>query len=271
MARNVDLLTVGRPEVDLENIDSIREQIASRKFDCVVNAAAYTAVDLAEEEPDRAMQINGDSVGRLAALCSDYRTPLVHISTDYVFDGLKIHGAYSEADRPAPRTAYGVSKLRGENLALKYTNAMVVRTAWVFDATGRNFVRTMLRLAESSDRVRVVADQHGCPTYADDLADAILDLSRTPRHGIYHCAGDGVTTWADFAEEIFRLSRDRGGPYATVDRIPSAEFLVRAARPSNSSLDCGKLEIDYGVRLRNWRDALAECMDEIALVQGGSE
>ncbi|MBC7768801.1 MAG: dTDP-4-dehydrorhamnose reductase [Phycisphaerales bacterium] len=265
LARRGDAANVGRPEFDLQRPEELAAEIARRRPSVVINAAAYTGVDKAEDEPDLAMAINGDAVGAIARASADVGAALLQVSTDYVFAGDK-DAPYREDDPTGPTGQYGASKLRGEQLALAAnTRAIVLRTSWVFDARGANFVRTMLRLAKTRDVISVVADQHGCPTFADDLADAALAIAASPKHaGVYHCAGAGETTWARFAEEIFAQSRARGGPAAEVKPITSAEFPTRAKRPGNSRLDCDKLAREYGVVMRPWREALGACLDDIA-------
>ncbi|MEQ1490547.1 MAG: dTDP-4-dehydrorhamnose reductase [Terricaulis sp.] len=259
-ARGDAFVLAGRPEVDLETFAG---ELPAHT-NCVLNAAAYTQVDRAEDELERAHAINAVAPGRLAAA-----TPrdgvFVHFSTDYVFAGDK-SAPYAEDDPVAPSNAYGASKLEGERAVLAaHPRSIILRTAWVYDASGANFVRTMLRLAKTRSEVSVVADQKGCPTFATDLANVALDIAARPNSfGIYHCVGQGETTWAGFAEEIFRLSAERGGPSATVKAITTAEFPTRAKRPANSRLDCSKLEKDYGARMRPWREAVAECIDEVA-------
>lgn len=264
-ARGLPIEALGRPDIDLEQPESAARAIAERRPRVVINAAAYTAVDKAEDEPERAHRINADGPGRAAKAAADIGAPFIHFSTDYVFPGDKA-GAYLESDPTGPKGAYGRSKLNGEEL-IRDANprAVILRTAWVFDAAGANFVRTMLRLARTRDEVGVVADQHGCPTFADDLADAALAVAQRPEtFGVYHCAGQGDTSWAGFAAEVFAQSRARGGPSASVRRISTADFPTRATRPANSRLDCAKLRADYGVEMRPWRQALGACLDEIA-------
>ncbi|MBX9747842.1 MAG: NAD(P)-dependent oxidoreductase, partial [Hyphomonadaceae bacterium] len=160
----------------------------------------------------------------------------------------------------------GASKREGEERVLAANpRAIILRTAWIYDSTGQNFVRTMLRSAHTRDEMSVVADQRGCPTYADDLADAALSIAAQPdMYGIYHCTGEGDATWAAFATAIFEASASRGGPSATVKPITTADYPTRARRPANSRLNCNKLARDYGLRLRPWREALSDCLDEIA-------
>lgn len=264
-AQKVAIEMLGRPDLDLEHPERVAAAFAGRRPQVVVNAAAYTAVDEAEAETERALVVNGAGAGAVAQAAASKGAPVVQVSTDYVFDGAK-PAPYVETDEPHPNGVYAISKLAGERAALAANpRAIVLRTSWVFDASGANFVRSMLRLATVRDEIGVVDDQHGCPTFADDFADAVLAIAARPeRFGVYHCAGAGETSWAGLAQEIFAQSRARGGPAAMVRPIATAEFPTRAKRPTNSRLDCAKLAADYGVRLRPWRDALSACMDEIA-------
>jgi len=264
--RGVALDVIGRPEIDLLAPETLAREIAARRPSALINAAAYTAVDKAEDEQEVARRINAEAPEMMARAAAEVGAAFVQVSTDYVFAGDK-DGAYVETDPVAPQGVYGATKLEGETRSLAAnTRTIVLRTAWVYDATGANFVRTMLRLASSRDELGVVADQRGCPTFADDLANAALSVALNPvRGGVYHCAGAGETSWAGFAEEIFAQAAARGGPSANVRHITTAEFPTRAKRPANSRLDCAKLAKDYGVGMRPWREALAACMDEIAV------
>lgn len=263
--QGVDLGAIGRPSFDLKAPNALIAEILRRAPRVLINAAAYTAVDKAEDDAETARQVNGAAAGALAQACADVGARIIQLSTDYVFSGEK-SSPYVENDETGPQSEYGRSKLLGEQLVQQNNaNAVILRTAWVFDARGANFVRTMLRLAKAQDEVPVVADQHGCPTFASDLASAILAVATTPGDaGVYHCVGDGETNWADFAEEIFAQASALGGPSARVRRISSSEYPRRARRPANSRLDCGKLANDYGVRMRDWREALRACLDKIA-------
>lgn len=259
-AKSLDHSVIGRPELDLETFCGE----LSPAPNAVINAAAYTQVDRAEGEFERALRINETGAGELARAARS-ATVFVHLSTDYVFAGDK-SSPYVESDAVAPINAYGASKLAGEVAVLGANpRSVILRTAWVFDATGANFVRTMLRLAKTRDEIGVISDQIGCPTFASDLADVALRIAqRSGPFGIYHCAGADETSWAGFAQEIFALAGARGGPSAVVRPILAAEYPTRAKRPANSRLDCSKLSTDYGIRMRPWREALAECIDEIA-------
>ena len=261
---------VGRSLLDLTAGD-LRPLLEELRPALVVNAAAYTAVDRAESEPDAAFALNADLPARAAQACAAASTPFVHISTDYVFDGSK-PSAYDEEDPLAPLGVYGATKAAGEAAVQAAGGAAaVVRTAWVVSAHGSNFVRTMLRLAADRDEVRVVADQRGCPTSADDVAEACLRIGDrligqdASAQGVFHAAGEGETSWAGFAEAIFAESAGRGGPTARVIPITTAEYPTPAARPRNSVLNCAKLERTLGWRPRPWREAtsaIVRALDE---------
>jgi dTDP-4-dehydrorhamnose reductase len=262
-AHGLALQCLGRDKFDLEapNFDAIAALTPS----IVINAAAYTAVDQAEREPERAFQINAVGAEAVAAAAERVGAACVQVSTDYVFSGDKSE-PYVETDVTGPTGVYGASKLEGEQRVLAANpRAAIVRTAWVFDAQGKNFVRTMLRLARTRDEISVVADQRGSPTFADDLADALLCVARAQVRGeIYHCAGAGETTWAEFARAVFLEAETSRGPNARVLPIETSDYPTLAQRPTNSTLDCTKLALHHGVRMRPWRDALQQCIGEIA-------
>lgn len=263
-AQGIALETLGRPEFDLGRPHNARAMIAARKPDVVINAAAYTAVDMAEGDEATALAINATGAESVARAAAEIGAPVIQISTDYVFSGEETE-PYLETDRVGPATAYGRTKLAGEHaVAAANPKAVIVRTAWVYDAAGANFVRTMLRVARLRPELGVVSDQRGCPTFADDLAGVLLTIARNPKPGIVHCAGAGETSWSAFAEAIFALSAERGGPSAAVRPIPASDYPTPAKRPANSRLNCAKLAAEYGVTMRPWRDALAACIDEIA-------
>lgn len=273
---DVKACAVGRAALDICEARSIERALAQIEPTIVINSAAYTAVDKAETEVERAFALNRDGAGLLAAAAARRGVPIIHISTDYVYDGRKA-GAYVEDDAPEPTTVFGRSKLEGE-AAVREANPrhVILRTAWVFSPTGRNFVKTMLAQAAERERVRVVCDQRGSPTYAPHLVAAILELARqlSARKGadgpwgVYHAAGAGTTTWAGIAEEVFRCSAALGGPQAEVEPIPSVDYPTPAARLANSQLDCAKLERTFGLRLPAWQQGVAECVER--LVRGSS-
>jgi dTDP-4-dehydrorhamnose reductase len=257
----LELVTLSRPELDLEKPVSIAEQFAARQPDLVINAAAYTAVDRAETEPERAFAINRDGAAVAAATAYRLGVPFVHISTDYVFDGSKSR-PYVEADETNPLNVYGRSKLEGERAVLAaHPRALVLRTSWVFSPFGSNFVKTMLRLGTDRPVLRVVSDQFGSPTSSVDLAAAILDiapiLQREPG-GLYHLAGQGSTNWHDFAAFIFQKSKQHGGPAPELEAISSRDYNTAARRPANSRLDCTAFAQRFGISLRPWEEAVSE-------------
>ncbi len=261
---------VGRPGFDFDRPPSIAESVQATQPAFVVNAAAWTAVDAAETDPDAAGRANRDGPATLAALCADARIPLIHISTDYVFDGNK-GTPYTEADPTSPTGVYGATKLEGEQAVLAACpRAIVLRTSWVYSATGKNFVRSMLGAAQKTDRLRVVADQQGCPTSARDLAVAILAVVARLREGwqdryagVFHAAGAGSTTWHGLAEAVFQDAAAYGRPVPTVDAIATADWPTPARRPPDSRLDCTKLSQVFGVRLPEWRTGLSRTIAEL--------
>ena len=265
----VEVIALGRPELDLTEIASIRPAIRAAFNgsvpDVVISAAAYTAVDKAEGEPELAMAINAAGAGEVARVAHELAIPVIHLSTDYVFDGRKL-APYVEDDPVAPLGVYGRSKLAGEQAVLAaHPDARICRTAWVYSPFGSNFVKTMLHLAETREELGVVADQIGNPTSALDIADAVFAIAevlvahpgQTPR-GIFHLTGSGEGSWADLAETVFTASAAYGGPSARVKRITTADYPTPAPRPANSRLDGGALARAYGITLPNWRLSVAQ-------------
>ena len=267
---NVAMMLAGRPHLDIESVSDIERTVAAVRPKAIINTAAYTAVDGAEDEPERAFSINGDAAGRLAAVSRVSHIPLVHISTDYVFDGRK-PTPYVETDTPAPLNVYGRSKLAGEVAVLEADpDAIVIRTSWVYGPYGNNFLRTMLRLAEAQPMVRVVNDQYGAPTSSRDLAAGIMRVvaqldpkARTQGGGIYHLVNSGETTWHGFAAEIFRYLSRQGEKVPDLRPIKTKDYPTPARRPQSSRLDTSKIEHHFGVRLRPWREALEPCLQEV--------
>jgi dTDP-4-dehydrorhamnose reductase len=262
--RGMDILAAGRDELDITVEAKVSAYFQAEKPDIVINAAAYTAVDKAESEPDLAYAINRDATANLARACAELDIPLLHISTDYVFDGKK-QGAYTEADIPNPQCVYGKSKLEGEQ-AIKSISAehIILRVSWVFGANGNNFVKTMLRLGREKDLLKVVADQHGGPTWAGAIANTLLDIVKrwgdeTPvPWGIYHYCGQPSTSWHGFAEAIFNeavaLGLISGRP--EVEPITTAEYPTAAERPMNSVLDCRNLAKKLAISQPAWSAGL---------------
>ena len=264
------VVTLGRPAFDLLNPAAFAPTVRNLAPDLIVNAAAYTAVDNAERDPATAYAVNRDGAGALAAIAAKHDCPIIHLSTDYVFDGTK-DGRYREDDATGPTGVYGRSKLEGE-MAVAEANGrhIVLRTAWVYAAYGSNFVGTMLRLAKERPQLRVVADQRGNPTYAPHLAEAIFAIAArlasgsAPAWGIYHAAGSGDTNWHEFATAIVEAAGVLGIAAVPVVPITTAEFPTAARRPANSCLDCSKLQRTFGVRLPHWREGLEACIAQLA-------
>ena len=256
---------VGRPAFDFDRPESLDEAVAAYAPTLVVNTAAWTAVDTAEKEPETAARANTDGPARLARLCARRGIPLIHVSTDYVFDGLK--GApYTEADAPNPTCVYGRTKLAGEKAALAaWDRVTVLRTSWVYSPVGKNFMRTMLAAAGRGVPLRIVADQRGCPTAAWDLAAAILTIAeqmlagdwRREHGGVFHAAGTGDTTWHGLALAVFEAAARHGRPMPEIVPIATADWPTPARRPPDSRLDCTRLAQVFGVRLPPWREGVA--------------
>ena len=253
---NVELLAAGRPDLDLTVLGSAKALIDAVRPDVVINAAAFTAVDAAEDCPDEACRINAEAAGEIAAACASAGTRLIHLSTDYVFDGTSDR-PYREDDPVGPLGIYGKSKLAGEAaVRLALPGATILRTAWVYSPFGQNFVRTMVRLGHERDEVSVVDDQYGNPTSALDLADAILALAARWSCGdsvgggeTYHVAGPDAISWAGLAARVMDQLSALGQPAASVRPIASADWPTKAPRPTNSTLDTAKYCRDFGAAL----------------------
>lgn len=264
----LQILATGRDELDITQQQAVNDLIQIQKPDIVINAAAYTAVDQAESESELAYAINRDGPANLAQASENNNIPLLHISTDYVFDGNKTD-AYSETDTPNPQGIYGKSKLKGEH-AIESTlkQYIILRTSWVFGAYGNNFVKTMLRLGKERDILKVVVDQEGGPTWAGDIATTLLKLvkrwgegKRLP-WGTYHYSGQPVTTWHGFAEAIFERAEELKmiDKRPRVEPITTAEYPTPAERPLNSILDCGKLAQQLGIGQSDWQPGLEQVL-----------
>ncbi|MEB2845425.1 dTDP-4-dehydrorhamnose reductase [Endobacterium cereale] len=266
----VEIVAVGRPELDLADPASIRRVLAELKPDAIVSAAAYTAVDKAESEPELAFAVNAKGPQALAEIANELSIPVVHLSTDYVFPGDK-NGVYLETDATGPASVYGQSKLAGEEaIAATTPNHAILRTAWVYSPFGANFVKTMLRLAETRDALNVVADQHGTPTSALDIADAVIVVAKRlatdsdpSLRGVFHLTGSGEATWADFAEEIFAGLQAKSGKAVSVGRITTDEYPTPAKRPANSRLSTEKLAKIYGIVLPDWKQSTKVVLDRL--------
>jgi dTDP-4-dehydrorhamnose reductase len=267
----VEVVAIGRPELDLADETSVAAAVARERPDIVVNTAAYTAVDKAETEPAVAHAVNALGAEHVAKACAANAIPIIHISTDYVFDGTK-HGPYLEDDPTAPINVYGRTKLEGEQRVAKACERhLILRTAWVHSPWGVNFVKTMLRLAATRPSIGVVGDQKGSPTYAPHLAAIVLAIATRiaadpagMRWGVYHAVGGGETTWFGFAREIFRHAAEQGLPAADVDAIAAAAYPTPARRPANSRLNCDRLRLLLGLELPDWRVGVQNCVARIS-------
>ena len=257
------------PALDLTRRDSVTRAVAEAAPELVVNAAAYTAVDRAEAEPELARAVNATGAGWLAAAAAEHGAPVLHVSTDYVFDGRK--GApYAEADAPAPLSVYGATKAEGERLVLAANpRAAILRTAWVCGPDGANFLKTMLRLAAERAELRVVADQLGAPTFADDLAETIARMAPRlaaapegdPAFGLFHLSGAPHTSWHGFAEAILVGLAERGRKVPRLVAIGTADYSTPARRPADGRLDCGRIARIHGIAAPDWRAGLARSLD----------
>lgn len=265
--RDMEIIALGRPVLDLGVRNAVLASLRHAGCDAIVNAAAYTQVDKAESEPERAMLVNGVGAGNVAEAAAELCAPLLHLSTDYVFNGA-LDRAYREDDPTCPLTAYGRSKLAGEEqIAARHQNHLILRTAWVYSPFGVNFVKTMLRLDAERDEVGFVADQWGNPTNALDIADALFALARrliadsSPNlRGVFHLAGSGEATWADVAEQTFAVAERLGRKPVRVKRIATADYPTPARRPANSRLNTAKLRENFGLSTPPWRDLLENCV-----------
>lgn len=270
LPEGVALAAVGRPECDVTDREGVAAAVERAAPDVVVNAAAYTHVDRAESEEAEAFAVNAEGVGNIGRAAAAAGAPVVHISTDYVYDGQKAE-PYVETDPVSPISAYGRSKLAGElALAAEQPRHVILRSAWVYSAHGSNFVRTMLRHGAERPRLAVVDDQFGNPTSAASLAEAILAIAAriggSPPEGawgVYHAAASGETTWYGFARAIFEVAAARGMAVPEVVPISTADYPTKARRPANSRLDCSKLAATFGVRLPDWREGVAAVVERL--------
>lgn len=268
-SRKVPVVDLSRTDADICDSGLVAKVVALHRPGVVVNAAAYTAVDRAETESKAAYAINRDGAAAIAAACAKDGIPLIHISTDYVFDGTKT-APYDEDDATNPLGVYGASKLAGEEKIREiHPGHLILRTCWIFSPYRENFVRTMLKLAETNDELRIVADQTGCPTAARDIANAILrmasrinDGSEVP-WGTYHFCGTPATSWHGFATNIFAAAKPLIGRCPKVTAIVTSEFPRPARRPENSVLNCARIRKEFGVEQPSWHDALLDALDEL--------
>ena len=261
-----ELIVLGRDRLDLAHVDQIRAQVRAHRPDLIINAAAHTAVDQAESEPDAAFAVNATAPGVLAEEAKALGVPLIHYSTDYVFDGSK-PAPYSEDDAPNPLGVYGKSKLAGEQaIAAVGGEYLILRTSWVYSLHGKNFLLTMQRLLQEKPQMRIVADQIGAPTWAGTIANSTRALierwqaGQAGDWGVYHLTAQGETSWFGFAQAIGEHLCAAGKPCAELDAIPSSAYPTPAKRPLNSRLDCSRLQQQWQVSQPSWQDALRECL-----------
>lgn len=267
LQRQADVTALGRDDVDLMEPGAAGAAIHAQSPALVINAAAYTAVDKAEDDEAGAFQLNATAPGEMAQACANLDIPFLHISTDYVFEGSG-QKAWCEGDPVAPLGAYGRTKLAGE-VAVRAAggNHAILRTSWVFSAHGANFVKTMLRLSETRDALSVVADQIGGPTPAADIAATLLNMAQQMQAGkpggTYHYGGQPPVSWADFARAIFDQAKDLSGRNVTVTDIPSSDYPTPAKRPLNSRLDCSKLKTDFNIAAPDWKVGLKAVLKDL--------
>jgi dTDP-4-dehydrorhamnose reductase len=261
---NIQLTYTDLDDFDITSEASINNGISRFKPDIIVNCAAYTAVDKAEDEPEKAFLINAEAPKLLAKHCKQNGISIIHISTDYVFDG-KGNTPYTEIDKVNPLSAYGQSKLKGEENLQDYVNAMIIRTSWLYSAYGNNFLKTIIKYGKERPELRVVFDQTGTPTLANDLALAILKIASNPdkyfEKGIFHFSNQGVCSWYDFAVEIAKLAKFK----AKITPITTQEYPTKATRPQYSVLNKNKISNLLNIEIPYWRDSLCKCFDELQL------
>ena len=268
--REFTLLTPSHSQMDITRYDQLKNRLAELLPDMVINAAAYTDVDGAESEAEKAFAVNTMGPANLARLCAYHQIPLIHVSTDFVFDGSR-QQPYRETDPTAPLGVYGQSKAAGEEKIRSTLNQhIIIRTAWLYGFHGHNFVKTILRLAGEKSHIRVVNDQFGSPTSASDLADALLQVAarlknrRNANWGTYHYCGQGITTWFEFAEKILALAKSRISMRTTrLEQITTAEWPTSAKRPAYSALDCSRIRADFGIHPKAWQLSLKTTLDRI--------
>jgi len=259
-------------EIDITNVDELQKFAQSKPITWIVNCAAYTAVDKAEDEPELAFKINAEGPENIAEIAKIKGAKLIHISTDYVFDGTK-EGAYVETDTPNPLGVYGKSKLQGEINSQKILREhFILRTAWLYGIHGNNFVYTMLRIFKERNEVRVVGDQYGSPTYAPDLAAAILTIIslNSDDYGVYHFTNEGKISWYDFACEIYRVAKEKKflAKEVLIQQIVTEDYPTKTPRPRNSYLSKDKIVKAFNISLRNWETTLNEFMLTISMRSG---
>ena len=247
-----------KENLPIDNFKLVKNYFEQQQIDHCINCAAYTAVDKAESEKEKAFLLNAEAAGNLAAVCNDHRTQFIHISTDYVFDGTSTT-PYKEEDKISPVNMYGASKLKGEELVFNNnSSAIIIRTAWVYSSFGNNFVKTMLRLLKEKESINVVNDQYGSPTYAADLAEVIMKIidSESDQTGIFNYCNKGVISWYDFATEIKKFNKSK----CKIRPIPASQYPTPAKRPQYSVLDTSKIRQALGIKIPKWKDSLHKCL-----------
>ena len=261
--KNFNFIFTDKGDLDITNPKELSIFFEDNKIDYCINAAAYTAVDKAEEDMEMAFMLNSEAVLYLVDACAINNTKLIQISTDFVFDG-KANKSLKEDDTANPLSVYGFSKLKGEEIALQ-NNALVIRTSWLYSTFGNNFVKTMIKLGSERDELNIIDDQIGTPTYAKDLAEMILFLienfDKDKLSGLYHFSNDGKASWYDFAVEIFRIK----GIECKVNPIPTTEYPTPAERPKYSVMDKSKIKYIFSIALKDWKLSLRRCLNEIEL------
>ena len=254
-----EFLFLSREDMPINQFELVRTFFNTIKPAYCINCAAYTAVDKAESEKELAFQINGEAVGVLAAVCKEHQTKFVHISTDYVFNGEGTY-PYTENFPTDPINIYGASKLEGEKEAIQLNpDCIIIRTSWVYSSFGKNFVKTMMRLMNEKDEIKVVSDQVGSPTYAADLAEVILKIIPDWKAGIYNFSNEGIISWYDFAVAIKELTNSP----CDVKPILTSEYPTPAKRPAYSVLDKTKIQTTFGIKLKDWKESLRICLEKI--------
>jgi dTDP-4-dehydrorhamnose reductase len=258
-----DFIFLSREDLPIHHFELVRNYFKSCHPQFLINCAAYTAVDRAESEKDLAFLVNAEAVGVLAAVCKEHHTRFIHISTDYVFDGTAT--VPYETDSPTnPQSVYGASKLEGEKQALQFNpDAIIIRTAWVYSAFGKNFVKTMMKLMRERNEISVVSDQIGSPTYAADLAEAIMQMvsSGNWQAGMYHYSNEGIISWYDFAVAIKELT----GSTCNINPIPTSQYPTPAKRPAWSVLSTEKIKKTFGIELHGWKESLKKSIARITV------
>ncbi|MBL7741992.1 MAG: dTDP-4-dehydrorhamnose reductase [Chitinophagaceae bacterium] len=261
-----EFIFLSSADLPVHHVEKVKNSFGSYHPQYCINCAAYTAVDKAESEQDLAFRVNGEATGILASVCKEYNCRFIHISTDYVFDGTA-SVPYKESDLTNPCSVYGASKLEGEEKALRFNpESIIIRTSWLYSEYGKNFVKTMVKLMRERSEINVVNDQYGSPTYAADLAEAIIaiiDYCRSSdekwKPGIYHFSNEGVISWFGFASTIKELTKTN----CKINPIPTSQYPTPAKRPAYSVLDKTKIRETFGIRLRDWKESLSDCIKKI--------